>query len=163
MINIDYNILIKNILPISLRKAKLEAFIKCLIAPLKFLYLNYKDYRISVNKRVEYTGQVIYLEKLLRDSYNEQGISIIDNSNIEYSYLANKLESNKRAVIYNKLENETKYYLKNMDELTTQIHFLVEIPITLYNNLGMTGRNKMRALIDMYRLAGKKYLIIAAI
>jgi hypothetical protein len=50
-----------------------------------------------------------------------------------------------------------------MDELTTQIHFLVEIPITLYNNLGMTGRNKMRALIDMYRLAGKKYLIIAAI
>jgi len=159
MFSIDYNLLVKNLLPVMLRKSKIEALLRSLISPVKLLYLNYNEYRSKVNKRVEYTGQVIYLEKLLRDRYNEQGISIIDISNLDYNYLLNKSESSKRIVLYNKLEDETKYYIKNSSEFVTQNHFIVKIPSTLYINLGVGGLNKMKGLIDIYRITGKKYLI----
>jgi hypothetical protein len=107
---------------------------------------------------LQFTGQVIYLEKLLNVTYNSTAIYIDDVANIAYLYIANKDEGCP-LYISNESENNAPVYIANKSEYLTDYHFKVKIPLTLYNSLGVSGLDKMKALINNYRIAGKKFII----
>lgn len=158
MFSIDYNILIQLVLPFSLRKARIIAILKSFINPVELIYNEFITYRLASLKRLNYSGQVIYLEKLLNDYFNTSGIYIEDTADIEYTYLSTKNEGD---VLYlsTKAENNAPVYLATQSELESNYQFIVKIPSVLYANLGTSGLSRMRSLIDLYRISGKKFEI----
>ncbi|MCX6232120.1 MAG: hypothetical protein NTZ33_11305 [Bacteroidetes bacterium] len=159
MFNIDFNILINLFLPYALRQLVLTAWIKCLIAPIKSIYNDFKTYRDLCNVKLQFTGQVIYLEKMLNDYYSETIIYIEDAANIDYEFVYNKSEGLPAEFVYNKSESMPSVFVKNKSELEVSYHFIVKIPSALYASLGASGLNKMRAIINMYKIGGKNFLI----
>ncbi|MCX6232608.1 MAG: hypothetical protein NTZ33_13815 [Bacteroidetes bacterium] len=158
MFNVDLDILIRQNIASCLNKDRFFAMLKCFITPIKVLYADFQNFRIDANKRLDYTGQVIYLEKLLNDKYAVNTIFIEDVADVEYTYISTKAEGYP-LYLSNLAENADAVYLSNAAELVVQYHFIVKIPLALYNNLGAAGLDRMRALINQYRIAGKQFLI----
>lgn len=159
MFSIDFEILIKKLTPSALLyKVRFFCILKSFIAPIVLLYNDFIAYRNISLKRLQFTGQVIYLEKLLNDTYDSTAIYIEDIADINYLYIANKDEGYP-LYLSNLSENNTAVYIANKSEYVTDYHFKVKIPLTLYNSLGATGLDKMKALINNYRIAGKKFII----
>ncbi len=168
MFNVDFNLLIQLLLPSFLRKNRMIAVLNCLIAPVNALYDDFTSYRLRTLKRLEYTGQVIYLEKLLNDTFNlmdiyNSQIYIEDIADIEYDYLFNHSEALSPMILYNSVgeTNPITKFINNEIELQTPIHFIVRVPILLFNSLGTSSISEMRALINLYKIAGKQFLILS--
>lgn len=96
-----------------------------------------------------HNGQVCHLRKVLNDRFDvgERRIKIADGNKY------------KRQYIYTLAEQKPKYlgvmYLRqNTDYADTGVDFIVEVPKGLkYNDY------EMKALIDFYKLASKRYKI----
>ena len=164
MFNVDFNNIVELLLPPFLRKTKIIAWLKALVKPLIDLYTTFMAYRQSVIYLLSFTGQVIYLEKLLNDTYNNgtSGIIIVDGNTLDFPYLFNKSEGVVDIYLYNLSENEDPFYLYNKSEFGTQIDFIVKVPALLYSQLQLNnnqGLNNMTALITKYKLAGKRFII----
>lgn len=163
MFNINFNILVEQLTPSFLRYPKMLAWVKCLVVPVNYLYLELQSYRLVTLKKIEYTGQIIYLEKLLNDAYitidTPYPIFIEDVANIEYFYLSNKIEGLPPVCISNKDENNTPVYIGNATEYITNCEFIVKIPQFVYDALTTADLNQMKTLINFYKIAGKRFII----
>lgn len=153
-------------LPPFLRGNIMIAWLSALSKPIEQLYVSFMSYRAATMIKVSYNSQVIYLEKLLNDTYNSGGtlpIYIYDTANTQVEYLANKAEGYQSPYIYNKSEPDTgSWYIGNKSEYNAQYDFIIMVPATLYATLlldGSTGLLNMTALVNFYRLAGKRFTI----
>jgi len=164
MFNIDFNNIIQLLLPPFLRKIKIIEWLKALVKPLIDLYAIFFQYRTDTLYSLSFTGQVIYLEKLLNDTYNNgsPGIYITDGSFILKTYLYHKSEGGAKTYLFHKSENAAKTYLFHKSEYTITYDFVVMVPAAIYSILQQNnnqGLNKMKALINLYKIAGKRYTI----
>ena len=145
---LSFTILVNQCLPIVLRKAKTTAFLNCIVLPLQSL----SDLTLY---QMQHDSRVIYLEKMLNEyfevaTYNPNShiatrqIYIVDTPQVPKTY------------IYQPEENQPLYlgevYL-DRDNVTTA-DFIVKIPIAIEFD-----EPRLRAVIDFYKLAGKKYII----
>ena len=71
MYNIDFDTIVKTLLPVNLRKSKTIDFLKSLIAPLKALFSDFNTYRLNTLKLLSYNGQVISIQKKLNDDFDD--------------------------------------------------------------------------------------------
>lgn len=165
MFNFDFQYVIECLLPPFLRKPKLIAWLMVLVSPIQTLWNEFSAYRLSILDQVSFNSQIIYLEKLLNDRYNiamVQLIFITDVANVEYQYLANKAEGYPPLYLKNKAEAGDTLYIGNKSEYFGQYDFIVNVPLAIYTDLltnNSAGLNNMKALINFYKLAGKRYLI----
>lgn len=164
MFNVDFNNIITLLLPPFLRKSKNIAWLKSLVKPLIDLYTLFMAYRVTTVYSLSFTGQVIYLEKLLNDSYNAglTGIYIADGSGIARIYFSHKSEGFPKQYLYHKSENQTPLYLYHKSEYNSQNDFIIMVPLSLYTQLQLNndqGLNNMKSLVNLYKLAGKRYTI----
>jgi hypothetical protein len=170
------------LLPTTLRRRNQKAFLTAVIAPLNSLY------RDTLYK-MQHTCQVIYLEKMLNEHYtvvgydptNHEATKLIyiedaPRPPYKYIYLQEEIEFQGKPYLYlnSGVGNPNTDLINNVtDEFGDEVpnwftsggivyltgdtiynDFVVYVPINL-----TFDEIKMRALIDYYKLAGKKYTI----
>ncbi len=94
MFNVLFSYLIRILEPTRLRKPRITAYLKVLISDIEKTYDKYISYRTLKLYDVNFTGQVMYLQKKLRDTFGCQGIIIEDGTLTLPFYLSNKEELN---------------------------------------------------------------------
>ncbi len=147
--NIDIKKLVVLLLPTFLRHRKIVAWLHSLVTPLSVLHNDFMRVREKHLYELNHNGQVCYLRKVLNDEFDPNQRRIIIRDGNKYN----------RQYIYTRGENKPKYlgtmYLRPpSDYEDTGVDFIVEVPKETYNEL------EMKALIDYYKLASKRYKIV---
>lgn len=147
--NVDYKKLAVLLLPTIIRKAKLVAFIQILLAPLVSLHYNWNQARRSALYKLAHNGQVCYLRKVLNDEYDPSSrrIEIVDGNKF------------RRAYIYTHAEQKPLYLGKinlrpSTDFEDTGVDFTILVPSDV-----IYDEYDLKALVDFYKLASKRYKI----
>lgn len=192
--NINWLKIIKEHLPADLRVISVIEFLQVVISPFVEIYGEFMaKYQVLVYK-VRFTGQVIYLEKILNDKFSPTsgGIYIVDGQTTPKKYLYRKSEGKPPQYRYRKWKGTYNYvpgdfgiygnkvykclaahtnilplgnptywvyhtevtYRRRNAEFNIQFNFIVKVPASL-----TFDSTSMRAIIDYYRLAGKRYKI----
>ncbi len=152
MFNIDINTIIRQILPPFKRSQSILEYLRAAVHPLIELHQNFLEQRQKTLEYLAYNSQVIYLERLLNQVFNNgnTGIYISDAVQFDYWFLYNNAEQHPQY-LYNTSENQP-VFLYNEQEFDTNYDFIVWVPTAVTFNI-----NRMRALINRYKLAGKRY------
>lgn len=148
---IDYNKLALLMLPTFLRKVKMFAWLQVLITPIKMLYADFMNRRNANLYNLAHNGQVCYLRKVLNDSFDPTLRRIYIGDGNRYT----------RNYIYTNGEQQPKYlgtmYLRQAEDYAdTGLDFRVIVPDDFDIN---AVYHQMKATIDFYKLAGKRYKI----
>lgn len=156
MFNVDFNILIKRLLPIALRQPKFIDWLMTAFKGLRDIYSEFIQFRNDTTYWLYFNGQIIYLEHVLNDQFDpvNRGIYIENLADIQYDYLYNAIEQRTPVYLDNKSENKPPDYFVNQSEYDNHITFIVWVPATVTFNI-----NKMKAIVNKYRIAGKTYQI----
>ena len=87
--DIDFKKLAILLLPTSLRKGKVVAFAQVLLSPIAELHYQWKLKRLADWYKIEHTGQVCYLRKVLNDALDvsERRITISDGNSYPRKYI----------------------------------------------------------------------------
>lgn len=150
--SVDWNRLVVLLLPTSLRKAKLVAFVQALVAPIIQVHYSWLLKRNEDLYKMQHTGQVCRLRKVLNDQLDVSLRRIYINDGNAFP----------RKYIYTRAENKPvfigKTFIYQNDEYTnTGVDFTVFVPSEIIN----TEVFKLKALIEFYKLAGKRYKLQA--
>lgn len=167
MYNPLFDSIVNNNLRPDFKQPRVLAFIKSLLKPIYELSEIFNAYKISTLDLITHNGQIIYLEHRLNQLYNggNSGIIIVDTANISYVYIANKSEGYEPIYIGNKADyapDDSKVYIGNKAEYAAQFDFIVKVPALLFAQLQLNnnqGINNMKSVINMYKIAGKRYKI----
>ncbi|MXV37666.1 hypothetical protein GO491_03075 [Flavobacteriaceae bacterium Ap0902] len=156
--HIDYKKLAILLTPTFLRKSRMLAWLGLLVYPIGKLYDEWYGNRARNLYILNHNSQVCYLRKVLNDEFDNEFRRIKIDDGLGYSafYIYTEGE-NKPKWLYTENENKP-IYLNNQSSLAgTGVDFYVIVPAGLQFN-----EIKMRALVDFYRLASKRYEIIQA-
>lgn len=150
--DIDFSKLILWLLPHFLRRRRLFSFIGCLCFPVIKLYDEFILFRSETIYKLDHTGQVFSLENVLNDRFDTVSRRIF----ITDAY------TKQRKYIYARVEVKPKFlgfiYLHNRaDYADTGVDFIVWIPGSVY--VSEEDMYEVRALLNFYKLAGKRYKI----
>lgn len=159
MFDIDFNKLISQLLPHFLRKTALMAWLNCLMAPLVWLYNQFRIFRDEMLYEVKISGQLAYLEYMLNDKFCSDGklrtIYITDNEDQTLElFTFNSHEIEPETFIYNTGEIPSEdTYLYNIDDAgQSSVDFTVWVPAALtFDN------DYMNSLVVKYKLAGTTF------
>lgn len=152
--DIDYNKLIKLLLPVRVRKPRLLAFLGVMVSPVVYLYNNFMANRANNLYEVNHTGQVCRLRAAINDRFDNihRRIYIVDGDTILPTWMYRRTES---KPVYIKTRSEASpVYMYRRSELFTLGYFVVKVPGAV-----TFDREEMKALINKYKLAGKPYKI----
>lgn len=147
------------LLPPVLRKRLLFVWLMCIIAPFQAIYAELMTYRKGVMNRLNFSGHVQYLEKVLNDEYGleKREIFITDqNESALYTYLV----SENQPAIYLHLKAETgaeRVFVKNVNEGSYVGAFTVNMPSSFDTPDNVA---RIKALVNYYKPAGRKYIIV---
>lgn len=150
--SIDFYKLVFNFNMVGLRKPIHLAFYYSFIKPLTTLHFTWKAYRASNLYKIAHNGQVCYLRAALNDAFD------VDLRRI---YIDGTGGDASKTYVYTPGEEQTKYlgklWLRNSLEFADNgADFIVYVPA----NIADTLNYELRALIDFYKVASKRYLII---
>lgn len=128
------------------------ALLKAFLQPMVTLHYTWSQFRKRKIYELEHTGQVCYMRKALNDAFD------VDERRI---YIDGTGGDASKTYIYTPGEEQTKYlgklWLRNSLEFAdTGADFLVYVPASIAQSLNY----ELRALIDFYKVASKRYLII---
>lgn len=154
--NIDYVKLVLQRLPHELRVDEVIAFVNILAGPFVSLYNRLIAFKDSVVYKLTITPQVCFLEKMLNDRYDnvERRIYIEDGISTDPLFLYTRAEE-QPIWLYTKAENQP-IYLRTKGELGIfNFDFVVYVP----SAIGAFNEPEMTALVEAYKLAGKKFKI----
>lgn len=177
--DIDYKRLIVLLLPSDMRKPRLFAVIKAMIAPIVVLYDQFKVNRSLNLYKVNRTGQVCHLRGMLNDNFDPSlrriviADGITSDWTILYKYSLFNAIDNKQPLwvgfansssvdgfgnttaIFNQ-DNTVSLISKQGSVGTAGIDFLVMVPMALR---GIVDENRIKAQVNYYKLASKRYEI----
>lgn len=144
---IDYKRFVVLFLPVALRKPRVITWCQTLIAPLINVYDSWRIYRDGNLYNLAHNGQVCHLRKVLNDTFDiaDRRIKIIDGNQFNRLYIYTPAEKKAKYLGVMRLRPASDY-------ADTGLDFIVLVPRKLLFN-----ETDMRAMIDFYRLASKKY------
>jgi hypothetical protein len=153
--DVDFPKLVRLLVPPRLRKVKHIAWLQSLANPVNYLYQQFRRNRDANLYRLYITPQVVYMEKLLNDRYDISGrrIRVKDALVFEPEYIFQEQEL-KPVYIYKEEENKPVYLFTDDEIGSDSVDFFVLMPSDLSYN-----EDEMTALINNYKLAGKRYKI----
>jgi hypothetical protein len=157
--NINFRKLANLLTPPFLRKQKSIDFLEVLLTPLSIVNRSLRKFRAQAIYKVKHNGQVVYLQAVLNDFYDnyERRIYIDDFPVIESLYIYTAPE-NKTVFL-----GEMSIYSDAEVTLTVEYDFIVYVPIEYKPNTEQSLNAflvQMRSLINYYKLASKRYNII---
>jgi hypothetical protein len=142
MYSIDWNRLIKTLLPGSVRKPTTIALLNALITPVKTVYNQFAAFRTNINEQLMITPQKRILQYWLNQKFDstEERIEIKDYDQLDTLFIF--LES----------ENQPLYLPTFIG--ASEYDFEVCVPTELQGEELL-----IRSFLDRYKLATKRYLI----
>lgn len=155
MKNYEFNITnwVSYLIPKQLRNQRLMAFVNALITPLQQLNTNANDWANSVFYDVQFNGQVVMLEHLLNDTFDntDRRITITDGEPTLTPTLRNKSEARPTIIIRNRIEGGTSNILRPTS--FARADFIVN------PNGANIDPAKATAIINRYKIAAKSFII----
>lgn len=139
-------------------KPKFLDNLKAFLKPAQELNDEFSLFVTKSRREANFTGQVVYLEHLLNDEFdsNQRRIYIADGqANVLPPFVFNKIEQ-RPIYLYNKSENQPKFYLYNQSEYFTSSDFIVFVPNVL---LSASLQVNLKRLVNYYKQAGKTFEI----
>lgn len=157
MINVDFDDLINDELPVNQRRYIITAFLKMLYRPLRNMLTTFYLFYDRIRYELAFGSTVIELEHLLNEMFDSvnRDIYITDAPEQITSFIFNESEGNEPIFLFNQSENEQGIYLYNQEEVDSLTAFIVWVPGTLSYNV-----DQLKALVNKYKTAGKSYIII---
>ena len=148
---VDWDKLILLLLPTFLRKPILFGYLSALVSPIASLHYNWEQMRAANLLKLSYNGQRCYLRKALNDECDKglRRITISSTAQVDQDYLFTDSENLDVYLGTMFLESEFNY-------AGTTVDFLVRVP----QDIKALNENKIIALLDFYKLAGKHYQIV---
>lgn len=148
--NIDYNKLAVLLIPSFLRKPVLTAYLQSLLLPVSNLHYDWKQKRLFDWYKIEHTGQVVLLRKVLNDTLDvgSRRIYITDGNAFPRKYIYTHAE--KKPIFLGKL-----FIYQNSEYLNTGVDFIVFVPQEVID----AKISELHSLIRLYKLASKRYQI----
>ncbi|NDP26466.1 MAG: hypothetical protein GZ087_03425 [Flavobacterium sp.] len=152
---VDWDRLILLLLPTFLRKPVLFGFLKALVSPIgvtnESVHYRWERFRDDNLNKLSYNGQRCYLRKVLNDrcDANLRRITIGNTAQLDQDYLYTTAENLDVYLGTMYLENDFNY-------VSGLVDFLVNVPKVLKDS----NENKIIALLEFYKLAGKSYKIV---
>lgn len=155
--DIDYDILIWQLLPVRLRKPLMHAWLRCLATPVKWLYSLFSASRATHLYTLAHNSQVVYLQSALNDLFDNTGRGIyIADGTFEDPLFAYLVPEDKPLWLALVSEVGATTYTAPLSLYTDGetallgIGFIVMVPASVSFDVA-----RMRALIDRYRLVGR--------
>lgn len=167
--NINWLLFIKRNVAHLRRKPIRLAWLRALIAPVVNMYLQFMAKRAEVLKRLQYNGQVIYLEKGLNDTFNVNypatfalPIYIGDPSlTIPEVVFYADTDSMNTPAIYADSDNMTELVIYADIDYYNAYDFIVWVPITLYDfTVNPEKITEIRAFVNLYKQCDKNFNIL---
>ncbi len=157
---LNYKQLVTMLLPCSLQKPLMRLWLNALIAPIKELYTQFTDYRQQVNYQIEYSGQVVYLQKVLNDCFDDidRRIRIIDTRYDEI-YI-HKTSEKKPLSLSRNTETKPLHVLNRSYYVDAKADFQVFIPAEISIWVNTSQEAVFCYLLNYYKLAGTCYELI---
>lgn len=160
---INFDTLSRMMLPFSLRKKRMVNLLYCIHAPIRSMYAQMMSFRTEKEYRMRHSGQVFSLEKVLNDASPIQGIFITDGiytENILIPADGSSAYASYQVYASPDAEDETQTYIPaGLITTETAYDFIIHLPVALQASLYADVRNRLTALADIYKIAGKKYEI----
>lgn len=145
---INFRKLIDLLLPISLRKETLTAFLRSLISPLKMMHTSFTQFRANTTQKMSYNSQTVYLRAMLNDYFDRSFRRI----------LIEEVQNKQPLMIFRRQENKPVMLgirmLPRRDVITNNIGFIVIVPQSLQNR-----ENEIISYINFYKLVTIGYTI----
>jgi len=158
--DIDYKKLALMLTPIVLRKQLHMAYQYLLISPISRMAKAFDNYREETNYRLRHNGQVCHLRAVLNDMFDsgQRRITIEDLEPQKSLYLHERatgrfLMARPRAVT---TTGGALLISKRGFGSSNGFDFVVVCPAALR---GQIDETRMRAIVDQYKLASKRYTI----
>jgi len=133
-----------------LRRPILLAFLNIVVIQVTNLHYNWKQKRLTDWYKLNHTGQVCLLRKVLNDALDavDRRIYIEDGNSFPRKYIYTGAEN--KPVFLGKM-----FIYRNSEYLNTGADFIVFAPQEIIDN----KINELNALIIFYKLASKRYQI----
>lgn len=139
--------------------SQLQAWLYTLLFPLESAYGVFVLFVQQTNYKTAITGQVIYLEKVLNDTFDPvmMGIFISDGDPLNESYVYDHAASpDSPPLIYDHGSADPEEdFVYDHSTYEERFDFIVNVPSYVFFTSHI-----MRALIDYYKQAGKRYQIV---
>jgi hypothetical protein len=159
--DIDFRELANLLTPPMLRRRRHIDWIETLLKPLEQVNFSLKKYRKDAIYKVTHNGQVVYLEKVLNDSFDPELRRIkIDDFPI-YDPLWVYPESDEKPV-YIDAQKPVYVYTAGSIFKTVDFDFRVLVPkdIKPASDYALSALTvQIRSLVNYYKLASKRYTI----
>lgn len=143
------------LLSARLRHAQRIEWLYALLFPLEDLYARFMSFVGFINYRTAITGQVIYLEHLLNDTYDpiDRRITITDGEFEPQTYAYFEAEGVREPYIYFASEVDPQEdYITPYSNSLNRVDFYINFPILIFLFL-----QDLEAYVNPYKLAGKTY------
>jgi hypothetical protein len=154
---IDYSKYVVQRIPVQIRFPEVIALLMVLALPIIFVYNGLIAFRNQLIYKLTITPQVVYLEKLLNDRYDDaqRRIYITDGNEYDPLYLYMKAEL-KPLTLYTKGEvlKPKKFLFLRGESGEFPYDFIVYVPAD-----AVFDETEMTALVNGYKLAGMFFKI----
>jgi hypothetical protein len=154
---LDLGALEEQVLPYLLRRPRLLAFARALLAPAAELYGTFLSYTIQTRHELSYNGQTMQLERALNDRFDPalRRIQIINTQTYAQPvYLNFEREQQAETYVFTEAEGQP-LYLSTYAEQVGQVGFTVRVPAVL-----RAQELALRTRINQLKIALVKYRII---
>lgn len=147
--HIDFDVLVEILIPTCLRLAKMKAWLKVLISPLKTLYSIFKANRENNVYELTHSAQVCHIEAVLNDRYDTamRRIKVLDGISIQPFWAG---DDNINSDYAGHSGDPDLNYAPHDADLLNGNDAVIEVPSVVAFDV-----SEMKALIDKYRLSGK--------
>jgi hypothetical protein len=153
--NIDYNRLVRWLIPPALRQENTIAWLRALVKPSVIVYHSFRRYRRQKLYELMITGQVCYLERLLNDKYDYtlRRIRIVDS--VDRSPVVFYQEDEQKPVVfYQEGEGPEVVFYTEGEAGNLRDDFIIEVPLSI-----VFITNEMIELVKIFKLAGTIFSI----
>jgi len=147
-------------IPPALRKVKIQDFAWVLLEGLRWLYESLVVFMTQTREEIGKNGQVMVLEKLLNDAFDNslRRIFIGDYVAIDSQalYLISEAQVNPPLYLLSAIPPNYSIPLLLSSELEGSVNFIVWIPLALQGLLNLT---LLSGILNKYKYAGMRYII----
>ncbi len=154
----NLHLLVTYLLPTVLRQPKMIGWLSVLLSPADTKHSEFVSFVADKRYQLDFTGQVISLERLLNDAFDNTLRRIyIGDGNRQEVFIFNgegTFVQNNETYFFKDATTETEAFVFNGENNTLLYDFVVNLPATL-----LYDTSKLNSMIKRYKLAGKKYSI----
>ena len=156
---VDFEHLVRLLLPALLRKPRLVNWLWALLSPLLDLYAAFLAYRAATLRELSYNGQTLVLQECLNDKFDTslRRIRVVNADTELVPFYVNFLaEGEPEKPVLFAAECPPWLYVPSYDEFNNQIDFICKIPVSLNQGEPL---QQLHARIRRLKVATVRYAI----